>query len=71
MLDGNKWGKESVAMTGESAQDQGFFGRFIQPHTDEFYLLFRIVFAVLVGLHGAQKAFPPARIRTGSASSST
>jgi uncharacterized membrane protein YphA (DoxX/SURF4 family) len=52
-----EWGKESVAMTGGNPQDQGFFGRFIQPHTDEFYLLFRIVFAVLVGLHGAQKAF--------------
>ena len=44
-------------MTGEKVQEPGIFGRYFQPHTDEFYLLFRIVFAVLVGLHGAQKAF--------------
>ena len=31
----------------------GFFGRF----ADEFYLLFRLIFAFLVALHGAQKAF--------------
>ena len=35
----------------------GIFARYLQPYTDEFYLLFRLVFAVLVGLHGAQKAF--------------
>jgi uncharacterized membrane protein YphA (DoxX/SURF4 family) len=35
----------------------GFLGRYFGPLSDEFYLLFRIVFAVLVGLHGAQKAF--------------
>ena len=44
-------------MTADSAQEQGFFGRYIQPYTDEFYLIFRLAFAVLVGLHGAQKAF--------------
>ena len=44
-------------MTEESVQEPGIFGRFLQPYTDEFYLLFRLVFAVLLGLHGAQKAF--------------
>ena len=44
-------------MTEESVQGSGIFGRFLQPHTDEFYLLFRLAFAVLLGLHGAQKAF--------------
>ncbi len=44
-------------MTADSAQEQGFFGRYIQPYTDEFYLIFRLAFATLVGLHGAQKAF--------------
>ena len=44
-------------MTGEKVQEPGIFGRYFQPHTDEFYLLFRLVFATLVGLHGAQKAF--------------
>ena len=44
-------------MTGENVQQPGIFGRYLQPYTDEFYLLFRLVFATLVGLHGAQKAF--------------
>jgi uncharacterized membrane protein YphA (DoxX/SURF4 family) len=44
-------------MTEESVQGHGIFGRFLQPYTDEFYLLFRLAFAVLLGLHGAQKAF--------------
>ena len=44
-------------MTADSAVEQGFFGRYIQPYTDEFYLVFRLAFATLVGLHGAQKAF--------------
>lgn len=44
-------------MAEESVQGSGIFGRFLQPHTDEFYLLFRLAFAVLLGLHGAQKAF--------------
>ena len=42
--------------------------------TDEFYLFFRLAFATLVGLHGAQKAFLlwtflPVRTRTGLAHS--
>ena len=44
-------------MTEGKAQEAGFFGRFTQPRTDEFYLLFRLAFAFLLGLHGAQKAF--------------
>ena len=48
---------ETGVMTGENVQEPGIFGRYFQPYTDEFYLLFRLVFATLVGLHGAQKAF--------------
>ncbi len=33
------------------------FGRFLAPGTDWFYLAFRLIFALLVALHGAQKAF--------------
>ena len=44
-------------MTEESVQGSGVFGRILQPRTDGFYLLFRLAFAVLLGLHGAQKAF--------------
>ncbi len=44
-------------MTEERVQGAGIFGRILQPHTDGFYLLFRLAFAVLLGLHGAQKAF--------------
>ena len=44
-------------MTEGNVAQQGFLGRYFGPLSDEFYLLFRIVFAVLVGLHGAQKAF--------------
>ena len=43
-------------MAAENVQ-QGTFGRFFQPYTDEFYLIFRVAFAALVGMHGAQKAF--------------
>ena len=44
-------------MTEGNVEAPGIFGRFLQPLTDEFYLLFRLIFAVLVALHGAQKAF--------------
>ena len=37
--------------------DASIFGRFFLRFTDEFYLLFRLIFAFLVALHGAQKAF--------------
>ena len=37
--------------------NEGIFGRFLPRYVDEFYLLFRLVFAFLVALHGAQKAF--------------
>ena len=33
------------------------FGRLFLRFTDEFYLLFRLIFAFLVALHGTQKAF--------------
>ena len=44
-------------MAEENVQEPGIVGRYIQPYTDEFYLFFRLAFATLVGLHGAQKAF--------------
>ena len=44
-------------MTGENAQEPGIIGRYVQPYTDEIYLVLRLGFATLVGLHGAQKAF--------------
>ena len=37
--------------------DSSVFGRIFTPYRDEFYLLFRLIFAFLVALHGAQKAF--------------
>lgn len=39
------------------ASDTAIFGRFFLRYTDEFYLLFRLIFAFMVFLHGAQKAF--------------
>ncbi len=44
-------------MTGNRSQPAPIFGNIFERFTDEFYLLFRLGFAVLVGLHGAQKAF--------------
>ena len=37
--------------------DSSVFDRIFTPYRDEFYLLFRLIFAFLVALHGAQKAF--------------
>lgn len=37
--------------------ETSIFGRFFVPATDWFYLLFRLIFAFMVFLHGAQKAF--------------
>ena len=37
--------------------DTSIFGRFFVPYTDHFYLIFRLIFALLVALHGTQKAF--------------
>ena len=44
-----------AAMTGSG--DNGIFGGILGKFADEFYLLFRLIFAFLVALHGAQKAF--------------
>ena len=41
----------------ETTGDNSIFGRFLGKFADEFYLLFRLIFAFLVALHGAQKAF--------------
>ena len=38
-------------------QDRPIFGQFLARYTDEFYLVFRLIFALLVFLHGIQKAF--------------
>ena len=42
---------------GSQPSDNGIFGRLFGPFTEEFYLVFRLIFAFLVALHGAQKAF--------------
>ena len=44
-------------MTQDNVQERGIFGRIFIPFQDEFYLLFRLGFAFIVGLHGFQKAF--------------
>ena len=44
-------------MATRNQADESFFGRFFLPYQDEFYLLFRVIFAILVFLHGIQKAF--------------
>ena len=44
-----------AAMT--DSGDNGIFGGILGKFTEEFYLLFRLIFAFLVALHGAQKAF--------------
>lgn len=46
----------NISATGVE-QDTSIFGRFFVPATDWFYLAFRLIFAFIVGLHGAQKAF--------------
>ena len=38
-------------------QPTAVFGKVIERFTEEFYLLFRLGFAFIVGLHGFQKAF--------------
>ena len=44
--------------TNNSTQvDTSIFDRIFVRFTDEFYLLFRLIFAFIVSLHGAQKAF--------------
>lgn len=45
----------TAAQGGE--QETSIFGRFFMPATDWFYLAFRLIFAFIVSLHGAQKAF--------------
>ncbi len=44
-------------MTRNDSQPAPMLGGIFERYTDEFYLLFRLGFAFLVGLHGAQKAF--------------
>ena len=54
-------GDDMSASTGAGSADQteggGIFGRFFLNYVDEFYLLFRLIFAFMAALHGAQKAF--------------
>ena len=42
--------------TNTTTSDTSVFGRFLLRYTDEFYLVFRLLFAFIVSLHGAQKA---------------
>ena len=46
----------NISTTG-AEQDTSIFGRLFMPGADYFYLLFRLIFAFIVSLHGAQKAF--------------
>ena len=46
-----------MATNTTSPPEGGIFGGILTRFTDEFYLLFRLIFAFLVALHGAQKAF--------------
>ena len=46
-----------MATNNATQADTSIFGRIFVRFTDEFYLLFRLIFAFLVSLHGAQKAF--------------
>ena len=46
----------NLSTTG-AEQDTSIFGRLFMPGADYFYLLFRLIFAFIVSLHGAQKAF--------------
>ncbi len=39
------------------SQENGLFGTFFLQYKDGFYLLFRLALALLISLHGAQKAF--------------
>ena len=41
----------------ESTTGGGFLGQILGRYFDELFLVFRLVFAFLVALHGAQKAF--------------
>ncbi|MCY3545206.1 MAG: DoxX family protein [Chloroflexi bacterium] len=41
----------------ESDTQPGIFGGILEKYADEFWLLFRVIFAILVFLHGIQKAF--------------
>ena len=41
----------------EQEVQPGIFGGILERYADEFWLLFRVIFAILVFLHGIQKAF--------------
>ena len=41
----------------EQEAQPGIFGGILERYADEFWLLFRVIFAILVFLHGIQKAF--------------
>ena len=46
-----------MATNNATQADTSIFGRIFARFTDEFYLVFRLIFALLVFLHGIQKAF--------------
>ena len=41
----------------EQEAQPGVFGGILERYADEFWLLFRVIFALIVFLHGIQKAF--------------
>ena len=46
-----------MATNNATPADTSIFGRIFGRYADEFYLVFRLIFALLVFLHGIQKAF--------------
>ena len=49
--------KGTEAYMQEQEAQPGIFGGILERYADEFWLLFRVIFAILVFLHGIQKAF--------------
>ncbi len=45
-----------AASMDQGSSETAIFGRFLTKYTDEFYLLFRLIFVFMVLLHGSQKA---------------
>ena len=49
--------KGTEAYMQEQEAQPGIFGGILEKYADEFWLIFRVIFAILVFLHGIQKAF--------------
>ena len=53
-------------MRGNGSQPAPMFGNIFERFTDEFYLLFRLGFAILVGLHGAPEGISALGLPAGA-----